>query len=62
MFELEVVYDEDVSSFNDDDVVLESESEMVMLVIDGDKLDNYDDDFDDMLLLCGGCLVLCVVK
>lgn len=64
MFEFEVVYDEDVVSLNDDDNIVGVESEIVMFVIDGDKFD-YDDDssFDDELfLLCGGCLVLCVVK
>lgn len=55
MFEFEVVYDEDISIMNDEEVLVDNE--IVMLVIDGDKLD-YDDDiyFDDefLQLLCGG--------
>lgn len=46
MFEFEVVYDEDISIMNDEEVSVDNE--IVMSVIDGDKLD-YDDDiyFDD---------------
>lgn len=55
MFEFEAVYDEDISIMNDEEVL--ADNEIVMLVIDGDKLD-YDDDiyFDDefLQLLCGG--------
>lgn len=49
MFEFEVVYDEDISIMNDEEVSVDNE--IVMLVIDGDKLD-YDDDiyFDDEFL------------
>lgn len=63
MFEFEVVYDEDISIMNDEEVSVDNE--IVMSVIDGDKLD-YDDDiyFDDEFsqLLRGGRSVLRVVK
>lgn len=49
MFESEVVYDEDISIMNDEEVLVDNE--IVMSVIDGDKLD-YDDDIypDDEFL------------
>ncbi|HHN8544538.1 ClpXP protease specificity-enhancing factor [Citrobacter cronae] len=48
MFEPEAAYDEDVASLNDDDNEASGfESETVMSVIDGDKLDNSDDNDPD---------------
>lgn len=63
MFEPEAAYDEEVASLNDDEASDERESDTVMSVIDGDKLDHNDDtDPDDEPPPRGGRPALRVVK
>ncbi len=61
MFEPEAAYDEEASSLNDDDSGM-AETETVMSVIDGDKLDHEDDTPDDDPPPRGGRPALRVVK